>query len=515
MDRLRSLWPRKKTQPLRRSEPAPARRPSPSSANDRRPDAPTVSLPRFHTTAADHVDRERSDPRARERVRLRNSFMPAQPVADPRMFAGRRDILEVLIRAVEDQRSHVMIFGERGAGKTSLLRMLSRAAGEAKYIVVYFSCGATSDFSETFRAVATEIPLLYHSSISPISSNSDVGTSLSDLLGPGKLTPRLFGDAAAKLVGTRVLVVLDEFDRAESPEFRRDVAELIKTLSDVSARLQLIIAGVASDLSDLMEHIPSIRRSVVASFAMLPILFLTIRASDARLGIVGMLISLLLYGMLWSIVRWRSHPRDLFAAATVYAYPAIFLLGISVVFASTRLRAMVLGDGAQASSTEARSTQLGMAMAQMWKAPWGHGAGQSGNAMGYAEGAFITIDNYFIGLALDYGVLGIIFWYGMFIVGLVEATRYSISSQYAGRTESRLLAPLAVVLAAFLVIKWVHGQDDNHPIYFMVLGMISALIYRLRNNAPGTPPSNPTERQPSGGLVLRNMARRGPQRMTD
>jgi Cdc6-like AAA superfamily ATPase len=190
--------------------------------------------------------------------------MPAQPVADPRMFAGRRDILEVLIRAVEDQRSHVMIFGERGAGKTSLLRMLSRAASEAKYIVVYFSCGATSNFSETFRSVATEIPLLYHSSISPISSNSDVGTSLSDLLGPGELTPRLFGDAAAKLVGTRVLVVLDEFDRAESPEFRRDVAELIKTLSDVSARLQLIIAGVASDLSDLMEHIPSIRRSVAA-----------------------------------------------------------------------------------------------------------------------------------------------------------------------------------------------------------------------------------------------------------
>ena len=262
--RLRSLWPRKKTSPLRRPDPAPARRPSPLVSADRRPESPTAGLPRFHTTAGDHVDRERSDPRARERVRLRNSFMPAQPVADPRMFAGRRDILEVLIRAVEDQRSHVMIFGERGAGKTSLLRMLSRAAGEAKYIVVYFSCGATSDFSETFRQVATEIPLLYHSSISPISSNTDVGTSLSDLLGPGKLTPRLFGDAAAKLVGTRVLVVLDEFDRAESAEFRRDVAELIKTLSDVSARVQLIIAGVASDLSDLMEHIPSIRRSVAA-----------------------------------------------------------------------------------------------------------------------------------------------------------------------------------------------------------------------------------------------------------
>ncbi len=180
------------------------------------------------------------------------------------MFAGRRELLEQLIRAVENQRSHVVIYGDRGAGKTSLLRMLSRAATEAKYIVIYFSCGATSDFSETFRAVASEIPLLYHSGISPISPNPTVGTSLLDLLGPGKLTPRVFGDSAAKLVGTRVIVLLDEFDRAESAEFRRDVAELIKTLSDISARLQLVIAGVAGDLVDLMEHIPSIRRSLAA-----------------------------------------------------------------------------------------------------------------------------------------------------------------------------------------------------------------------------------------------------------
>lgn len=223
-----------------------------------------AGLPGFQTTAGDHLDRGRSDPFTRQRIRLRNAFTPAQPVVDPRMFAGRSKTLETMIRAVEDQRSHVIIFGERGVGKTSLLNMLGAAAREARYIVVYFSCGATSDFSETFRAVATEIPLLFHSGVSPVSSVSGVGNSLLDLLPPGKLTPRQFSDAATKLVGTRVLVLLDEFDRAESSEFRRDIAELIKTLSDLSARVQVVIAGVAGDLVDLMDHIPSIRRSITA-----------------------------------------------------------------------------------------------------------------------------------------------------------------------------------------------------------------------------------------------------------
>src|SRR5205085_12278721 len=113
----------------------------------------------------DHPDRDRRDERGRARIHLRQSFTPAQPVSDPRMFAGRRELLTNIIRAVEDQRSHVVLYGSRGVGKTSLLRMLSTVAEEAKYIVIYFSCGSSSDFTETFRACAAEIPLLYHLSI--------------------------------------------------------------------------------------------------------------------------------------------------------------------------------------------------------------------------------------------------------------------------------------------------------------------------------------------------------------
>jgi Cdc6-like AAA superfamily ATPase len=227
---------------------------NPSQASD---------LPRFSASAADQPHR-RDDRFGAARMKLRNAYTPSQPVFDRRMFAGRLNVLKAAIRSIEDQRLHLVIYGERGIGKTSLLHMLTAAAREARYIVVYSSCGAASNFDETFRAVAADIPLLFHSDYSPTTEEAETGTSLASLLPTRKVLPRQFGDLCTKLTGTRVLIVLDEFDRAESLEFRRDLAELIKILSDRSVRVQLVIAGVAADLAELVEHIPSVRRNILA-----------------------------------------------------------------------------------------------------------------------------------------------------------------------------------------------------------------------------------------------------------
>jgi hypothetical protein len=247
----------------------------------------------------------------------------------------------------------------------------------------------------------------------------------------------------------------------------------------------LLLAEYLALLTPFLLHFGFYARKILwrlAAFGMIPVIFVAIRLTDSRLGIVGMLISMLLYGMLWSIVRWRSHAKDLFAAATVYGYPAVFISALLVVFSSHRLRTMVMGGDAQASSSAARDDQLHMAMTQLAKNPIGHGTGQSGLALGFPPGAFITVDNYFINLAMDYGVLGVIVWSGMILVAILEAVRCCLSPAYAGRPEARLLAALAVGLAAFMVIKWVHGQADNHSIIYMMLGMISALVYNLRNS---------------------------------
>lgn len=222
------------------------------------------ALPRFKATAADQVDRHAADRFTSMRMKLRAAFTPSQPVVDRRMFAGRSGVLANMIGAIEDQKLHLVVYGQRGIGKTSLMHMLTEAAREARYLVHYSSCGAASNFQETFRAAANEIPLLFHTGFGPTAEEAEGGATLGDLLPKGAFSPRQFGDLCAKLTGTRVLIILDEFDRCESVEFRRDLAELIKILSDRSVRVQLIIAGVAADIADLVEHIPSIRRNILA-----------------------------------------------------------------------------------------------------------------------------------------------------------------------------------------------------------------------------------------------------------
>lgn len=242
---------------------APVALPLSLSATDPK-EASKAALPKFKASATDQVDRRRADRSSALRMKLRAAFTPSQPVADRRMFAGRIDVLSNMISAIEDQKLHLVLYGPRGIGKTSLMQMLSRAAEDARYLVHRSSCGAASNFQETFRAAAQDIPLLFHSGFGPTTEEAESGASLADLLPPGEFSPRQFGELCARLTGTRVLIVLDEFDRAESPEFRRELAELLKILSDRSVRVQLVIAGVAADLADLVEHIPSIRRNIIA-----------------------------------------------------------------------------------------------------------------------------------------------------------------------------------------------------------------------------------------------------------
>jgi hypothetical protein len=222
------------------------------------------AFPRFRTsTLGEGSVRAESEALTQTRVALRSVFTPAQPVTDRRMFAGRIKVLSRLIEIIEDRLSHVVIFGERGIGKTSLLHILSDLAEESRYVVLHGTCGAGSRFDEMFRRLLESIPLLYLKNISPTGPEVESGASFASRLPAGAFDARELSDLLAQIAGIRVLILLDEYDRLENEQFRQYTAELIKNLSDRAAPVQLVIAGVSSNLHELIGYIPSIRRNVI------------------------------------------------------------------------------------------------------------------------------------------------------------------------------------------------------------------------------------------------------------
>lgn len=221
-------------------------------------------LPRFTAMASDDVEGFGEAPTlARARLALRDTLGASQPVITRDNFSGRHDALAQLIAAIEQQRVHVVIYGERGIGKTSLAHVFADTARDARYIVLYGSCGTEGRFDDIFRAFAARIPMLYHRSVLPTTAEVEQARFFDSLLPEGAFGPREISDLFADVVGTRIVLILDEYDRIADPSFRRDVAELIKNLSDRAARVQLVLTGVASNLDELIGFAPSIRRNIV------------------------------------------------------------------------------------------------------------------------------------------------------------------------------------------------------------------------------------------------------------
>ncbi|HWM81754.1 MAG TPA: ATP-binding protein [Pseudolabrys sp.] len=193
-------------------------------------------------------------------LRIVDTFAPSQPVLDPLNFTGRTRQLEQLICAIEEHRNHVLVYGPRGCGKTSLALTLLAKAQQASYTTIYLTCSSSSTFQSIFRSALRHIPRRYD--LTADSLSDVMNTNFSDLLPAEGVTPQLVGELFSRISGTRVIIAIDEFELRSGLGIAAEVVELMKNISDHGAPAHLILIGAGTSWDDLLGHQDSIPRSL-------------------------------------------------------------------------------------------------------------------------------------------------------------------------------------------------------------------------------------------------------------
>ena len=198
---------------------------------------------------------------------LREAFTPTQPKQSVRLFAGRRRELKRIVSAIEEWKAHIVLFGERGYGKSSLANIVAEIARQGGITVLSCSCSAELTFEEMFRNFLREIPLPYRGvpgrGEAFKAEAARAGGNFAQLLPQGSFGATDLAEALRHLTDRHVIFRIDEFDRVRGEEIKNQIAEAIKNLSDVGARVTFLIVGVADDLDELLGKHPSIQRNVV------------------------------------------------------------------------------------------------------------------------------------------------------------------------------------------------------------------------------------------------------------
>lgn len=194
----------------------------------------------------------------------RDVFTPTRPKRSYRDFSGRRDMIEAIIQAVEEERSHVILLGEKSLGKTSLLNIVAECAKEAGYLVARMTGTADLTFDHFIFAILEQFSARIAET--PVRDILQKRLGTEDLCQLVEREKDLDVPAAIKvfqkLTEHQAIVLVDDFERIENPELKTRIGELMGVLSDQGAWLSLLLFGRASRARDILpesfESLPNV-----------------------------------------------------------------------------------------------------------------------------------------------------------------------------------------------------------------------------------------------------------------
>lgn len=226
-----------------------------------------------------------------------NAFTPAKEVQDIDRFAGRRELLDALSNALQSEGAQIVLYGQRGIGKSSLARVLAQLATSDKtalerlkekphrkfdYVPIVLVCDdSVASIDKLCLRLLTEedglAPWLPFKVTERTSSNEGSGKISIKVLELGgkaaqSITERateIETDVRATLINAckalvrsgvardGPLIIIDEFDRIAD---KSGIASILKALGPEGVTFALV--GVAEDINELIADHESVARQL-------------------------------------------------------------------------------------------------------------------------------------------------------------------------------------------------------------------------------------------------------------
>ncbi len=181
------------------------------------------------------------------------------PIDEADLFAGRLTEIRRILEAVLAKSTHVVLYGERGVGKTSLSNIFWKRFGTTlqSFMVARVQANPTDTFHTLWYRALDELRASARSrekseyvpyELDPSSSLSptDVRRNLS-MCSPNAIP----------------IIIIDEFNELANQEARLLTANLIKEMYDYGLAPTILLVGVAENIGELLDDHKSIGRALV------------------------------------------------------------------------------------------------------------------------------------------------------------------------------------------------------------------------------------------------------------
>lgn len=201
---------------------------------------------------------------------IRNIFTPHQPISEVDLLFGRTDEVRRLVATLNTPGQHVLVYGERGVGKSSLVNVVSSLAAFMMDRTLFEKrCDQSDTFESILRGplaeVGADLTLIGATEQEEKHGEGDLkfvrGGMAKTITGTyaasHSLSPSTVAEAIRDING---LLVIDEVDAIGNAEDRRKLAELIKLLSDAGSTFKIMLSGIAATGAELIAAHPSVQR---------------------------------------------------------------------------------------------------------------------------------------------------------------------------------------------------------------------------------------------------------------